>query len=318
METIDSVAKSKPVFIPPTSVQPGGGLCVSLELAWGRLRRSWLRRFRSGYVQQMAAKRQGECQNCHHDIIDARDLKYVRNICGFWFREEDDRFLWRGRLGLTRIGLVEVICSSIVLGILFSCLVIAGFIWTLVWLLLPIVAAVWFLAIYFFRDPERVIPADANALVSPADGTVTDVGEVAEPDFPGGRAFRVGIFLSIFSVHVNRIPRSGRVVGLRYYPGSFLDARRPEAALRNEQLWIDLEETDSHRLVRVKQISGAVARRIVCWLKLGESVQKGQRLGMIKFGSRTEVYVPMDANLDVKVAVGDKVRGGATVLLRRT
>ena len=220
------------------SVQPGGGLCVNLELAWGRLRRAWLRRFRPGYVKQMVDRRQGECRNCPHNIIDVRDLKYVRNVCGYWFREEDDPYLWRGRLGLARIGLIEVICSSIVLGALFACLAIAGFIWNLVWLLLPIVAVVWFLAIYFFRDPERVIPADADALVSPADGTVTDVGEVAEPDFPGGKAFRVGIFLSVFSVHINRVPRSGRVVGLRDYPGSFLDARRPEAALRNEQLWI--------------------------------------------------------------------------------
>src|SRR5258707_1041077 len=84
--------------VTPACVQPGGGWCLSLELAWGRLRRAWLRRFRPGYVRRMAEKRQGECPNCPHDIIDPRDLKWYRNVCGYWFRPEDDRFRWRGRL----------------------------------------------------------------------------------------------------------------------------------------------------------------------------------------------------------------------------
>src|SRR5262249_28042798 len=138
--------------------------------------------------------------------------------------------------------------------------------------------------------------------------------EVDEPDYPGGRAFRVGIFLSVFNVHVNRVPRTGKVVALRYLPGAFLDARDRECGVRNEQMWIDLEEAGTGRLVRVKQIAGAIARRIVCCLRQGEEVTAGARFGMIKFGSRTELYVPAGEALDVRVKVGDAVKGGSTVL----
>ena len=117
-------------------------------------------------------------------------------------------------------------------------------------------------------------------------------------------------------MHVNRIPRSGRVAGIRYFPGAFLDARHKECATRNEQLWLDLEEDGTGRLVRVKQISGAIARRIVCWARLGEHLERGERFGMIKFGSRTELLVPADQGLQVLVKVGDKVKGASTVLAR--
>src|SRR5262245_6382819 len=284
-----------PVSTPvsPESVQPGGGWCMNLELAWGRLRRSWLRRFRPGYVRRMADKRQGRCPDCPHDIIDPRDLKFVRNVCGYWFRAEDDPFRWRSRLGLARMGLAEVVCFSLIFAAVTALAVLGGmFIHEAIWLALPVVVLFWCFIISFFRDPERAIPADPNLLVSPADGRVTHIGEVDAPDFPGGRAFRIGIFLSIFNVHVNRVPRSGRVVNVRYFPGCFLDARREESAVCNEQLWVDLEEEGTGRQVRIKQISGAVARRIVCWLKPDEAVQAGDRYGMIKFGSRTEVLVP--------------------------
>src|SRR5437879_4882956 len=100
---------------PLTSIQPGGGFCMRLELAWGRFRRALLRRFRPGYVRTMLAKRQGHCENCPHDIIDSRDLKFYRNVCGYWFRDEDDRFKWRGRLRLARAGLAELIGFSLIL-----------------------------------------------------------------------------------------------------------------------------------------------------------------------------------------------------------
>src|SRR5262249_46905799 len=154
------------------------------------------------------------------------------------------------------------------------------------WLLVPFVLLAWAFILYFFRDPDRDIPTSRNALVSPADGKVTFVGEVEDPDFAGGRAFRISIFLSIFNVHVNRSPRTSQVVSVRYFPGRFLDARKAECAVRNEQLWIDLEESDPPRRIRVKQISGAIARRIVCWLRPGDTVWAGERFGMIKFGSR--------------------------------
>jgi phosphatidylserine decarboxylase len=316
MATLQHSPLPTPVF--PGSVQPGGGLCMSIELAWGRLRRQFLRRFRPAYVQTMLTKRQGECPHCPHDIIDPRDLKFCRNVCGYWFWPEDDHFQWRGRLGLARAGLAEVLIFSLLLGPLTGALALGG--WVLHWSLWALAAAVflvWIEVVMFFRDPERDIPADPQALVSAADGVVTHVEEVDDADFPGGRALRISVFLSIFNVHVNRLPRDGKVVALRYFPGAFLDARHADCAQRNEQLWIDLQEP-SGRLVRVKQISGAIARRIVCWLKLGEEVTKGARLGMIKFGSRTDVLVPVGAGdrPEVLVKVGDTVYGGSTVLLR--
>ena len=111
---------------------------------------------------------------------------------------------------------------------------------------------VWLETVYFFRDPEREIPKAADALVSPADGTVTNVEEIDDPDFPGVRALRISIFLSIFNVHVNRVPRTGKIAQIRYFPGAFLDAREPESAVRNEQLWIDMVE-ENGRPLRVNE-----------------------------------------------------------------
>jgi phosphatidylserine decarboxylase len=317
MATLDTQAVRDLPSTTPASVQPGGGFCMSLELAWGRLRRALLRRFRPGYVRRMADKRQGHCPGCPHDIIDPRDLKYVRNVCGYWFRPEDDRFRWRSRLGLARAGLAEVVFFSLLYLAASLLLGAAGAVvhWAF-WLPLPLLFILWLEVPFFFRDPERRIPTDPAAVVSPADGTVTHMGEVEDADFPGGRAFRVGIFLSVFNVHVNRVPHAGRVVALRYIPGAFLDARHPECPVRNEQLWIDLEEGTPPRRFRVKQISGAIARRIVCWLRPGEEVKTGERFGMIKFGSRTELLLPPAEVKEVLVKVGDKVKGGATVLLR--
>lgn len=290
---------------------------MNLELTWGRFRRQFLRRYRPDYVQQMLAKRQGECPNCPHDIIDPRDLKFYRNVCGYWFRPEDDAFRDRGQLGLARMGLAEVVVASVLFaGTFLLVMLLAIAVHEIFFVLLFPAGAIYALVLFFFRDPERPIPADPSALVSPADGTITDIGEVAEPDFPGGRAFRIGMFLSVFNVHVNRIPRGGRVKQLRYYPGEFLDARHGECGVRNEQLWIDLEDAETGQPVRVKQIAGKIARRIVCWLRPGEEVRAGERLGMIKFGSRTEVYLPVGTPVEILVKVGDTVQGGNSVLLR--
>ena len=299
----------------PTCSQPGGGFCVQLELAWGKLRRACLRRLFPGHVRRMAEQRQGDCPNCVHDIIDSRDLKYTRPACGFWFRAQDDDFAWRDRLGFARAGLAELFLFSVVLALLGGGLLAAALLlhWAF-YLPLTMVALGWLEIVWFFRDPERIIPDDPAALLSPADGTVTHVEEVAEPSFSGGRALRISIFLSIFNVHVNRIPRISQVVRVRYFPGAFLDARNPDSAARNEQLWLDLEEPNG-RPLRVKQIAGAVARRIVCWLKAGDTLEAGQRFGMIKLGSRTEILVPAGDVADVCVRVGTKVRGGTTVLL---
>lgn len=290
---------------------------MRLELAWGHVRRPFLRIFRPGYVRRMASVRLGECPGCPHQIVDPRDLKYHRNVCGYYFREEDDPFQWRNQLGFARAGLAEVVCWSVLfLGLLAFLLVAVNLIHPAFWGPIPLIVLFWAFTLYFFRDPERAIPGDTRALVSPADGTVTHVEEVDEPDFPGGRALRISIFLSPFNVHVNRVPRSATVVGLRYFPGRFVDARRPDSGQINEQFWVDLEEHNPPRRLRVKQVSGAIARRIVCTLKMGEQVWVGDRMGMIKFGSRTDVLLPACDTVEVLVKVGDTVQGGTTVLLR--
>jgi phosphatidylserine decarboxylase len=310
--------ETPPTLVPApiTSAQPGGGTCMQLELAWGHCRRALLRFFRPNYVRHTLTVRRGTCPDCPHDVIDARDLKFYRNVCGFYFLPEDDRFAWRGRLRLARYGLAELVCFSVIFSALFVVLAyLAAWYGAAFWFPAGAVALAWLFVLSFFRDPERIVPADPDLVVSPADGTVDHVGETAEPDFPTGRAVRISIFLSVFNVHVNRVPRTGRVTSLTYYPGGFLDARHPECGVRNEQFWIDLEDGRGQR-IRVKQVAGAIARRIVCWLRPNEEVTAGARFGMIKFGSRTDVLVPADAVAMVVVKVGDKVRGGATGLLR--
>ncbi|MFO0879089.1 MAG: phosphatidylserine decarboxylase [Gemmataceae bacterium] len=301
---------------PVASIQPGGGFCFNLERAWGRTRRTLLRRFFPGYVQAQLAKRQGSCPDCPHDIIDGRDLKLLRNVCGYRFRPEDDRFAWRGRLGLVRAGLAEILCASVVLlPLLAAGAALAWWVHPAGWALVAVLAVLWLFALAFFRDPHRVVPTEPNALVSPADGVVTHLEEVDDPGFPG-KAFRVSIFLSVFDVHVNRVPRAGRVSRVAYYPGEFLDARASACPVRNEQLWLDLDDAQLGCMVRIKQIAGAIARRIVCWVAVGESLAAGERYGMIKFGSRTEVLIPAERVASVAVRIGQTVRGGRDVLLR--
>jgi phosphatidylserine decarboxylase len=316
MATIEQSPARQMTPTSPSGVQPGGhSLATHLEVAWGRLRRAFLRRFRPSYVQQMAAKRQGQCPDCCHDIIDSRDLKFCRNVCGYHFGPDDDPYRRRGLLPLARAGRAEVVFFTVLLlGLAVVCGGLAFVHWSF---LLGAVAAVglWIFIVSFFRDPERTIPTDTDALLSPADGTIIGVEEVDEPDFPGGRAFRVSIFLSPFNVHLNRVPRTGKVVTLRYFKGCFVAATRGDCDKVNEQFWLDIEEP-SGRLLRVKQVAGAVARRIVCWVRLNEEVKAGERYGMIKLGSRTDVLMPVGEPKEVLVKPGDSVRGGATVLLR--
>jgi phosphatidylserine decarboxylase len=166
--------------------------------------------------------------------------------------------------------------------------------------------------LYFFRDPERAVPADPHIIVSAADGLVVDVKEMDEPDFQLGRRLRIAVFLSVFDVHVNRSPVEGRVKSTKYKSGQFLDVRHVDASTRNEALaW--LLETE-HGPVAVRQIAGLVARRIVPWAKEGSALARGQRFGMIRFGSRTEVFLPVGCTPLVKP--GDRVEGAATPIAR--
>ena len=173
------------------------------------------------------------------------------------------------------------------------------------------------LVVWFFRDPERLVPREPGILVAPADGTVMDVSELDEPHYLKGRALRVGIFLSPLNVHVNRMPCDGVVEHLQYRVGEFLPAYDPRAPERNESQEVGLRVGEGERLL-VKQISGILARRIVCEAREGESFTRGQRYGMIKLGSRTELYVPAGGGYAAAVQVGQKVVGGMTVLARRT
>jgi phosphatidylserine decarboxylase len=173
------------------------------------------------------------------------------------------------------------------------------------WAILPILLACFFL--WFFRDPERAIPQEPDALVSPADGKVTDISTVVVGQ---EKRLRVSIFLSVFDVHVNRSPIGGVVRDSRYQSGKFLDARSPDCADLNEQNIVTVEG-DSQTVV-FKQIAGLLARRIVFHPKVGDRLVRGQRVGLIKFGSRTDVL--FDAGARVNVKVGDRVKGGASIL----
>lgn len=165
---------------------------------------------------------------------------------------------------------------------------------------------------YFFRDPDRVAPADPLAVVAAADGVVADIREIDEPEFAKKRMKRVGIFLSVFNVHTNKAPIEGKVVYSQEHRGLCLDARSQDCSEKNaSRTWAF--QNDRTTLV-VRQLTGLIARRIVGWSKVGDTVQKGDRFGMIRFGSRTEVYVPLDAEITTKV--GDRVEGGVTVIAR--
>ena len=189
------------------------------------------------------------------------------------------------------------------------------------WLLLLVpVLPLGGLLILFFRNPRRAAPP-GPVLVAPADGRVIEVSVVDEPEYIGGPAHKVGIFLSIFNVHVNRAPVSGQVDYARHRPGRYLDARDPRSAVENESRSTGIVSTEpgtEGRKVLVRQISGAIARRIICPLEAGQAVEKGRLMGMIKYGSRTELYVSAagGAAPEVVVKVGDRVRGGETVLYR--
>jgi len=166
--------------------------------------------------------------------------------------------------------------------------------------------------LYFFRNPERVIAEDDRMILSPADGKVMEVKEIYDDSFINGHAIKVTIFLSIFNVHVNRSPISGEIKYREYRPGKFFPAFKSHASELNERNTIGIENDELKVLVH--QITGFVARRIVCWVDENDFVEKGERFGLIKFGSCTEIIVP--CNVEVMVGVGQIVKGGKTIIGR--
>jgi phosphatidylserine decarboxylase len=175
-----------------------------------------------------------------------------------------------------------------------------------------LVALLLLFVCYFFRDPERVVPVDEAIVVSAADGLVVSVEEYDEPDFHLGPMIRIAVFLSVFDVHVNRSPVAGVVKSTVYKAGQFLDVRHPDSSTRNEcrSWWLET----AHGSVAVRQIAGLIARRIVAWSEEGSVLMRGERFGMIRFGSRTEVFLPVGCTVLVKP--GDRVAGASTPIAR--
>jgi phosphatidylserine decarboxylase len=179
------------------------------------------------------------------------------------------------------------------------------------WLAL-VFAALFLFTVVFFRDPDRQVPVGANLIVAAADGRVSDIVEFDEKEVLKTRTRRVGIFLSIFDVHTNRAPIDGRIVYRQHHEGLCLDARDADCPAKNEAMTWAFENL--RVTIVVRQLTGAIARRIVAWAGVGDELKKGQRFGMIRFGSRTELYLPLEAEILVKT--GDHVSGGSTVIAR--
>lgn len=305
-----------------TSIQPGGGAVMQLELLWGRWRRWWLKTFRRGYVTRMSELRRGDGSFCPHEVLDPRDVKFYCNQGERLWDPSDDPFAGRDRLPFARIGLAELLLGS--LATFGPAALLAG--WTfhaqlegvpayVLWTLVSAFVVIGLLVVWFFRDPERKVPEGAGLIVSPADGVIASIDEREGDEFVEGPVVVVGIFLSIFNVHLNRMPVAGRVIGLKYTQGKFLNALRPASARENEQLAARIEANAApYRRLIVRQIAGAIARRIVCWVKPGDELDRGERFGMIKFGSRTELVLPREKGLEIKVKIGQKVHAGASVL----
>jgi phosphatidylserine decarboxylase len=167
--------------------------------------------------------------------------------------------------------------------------------------------------LYFFRDPQRIVPSDPKTVVSPADGFVIEIKEMSPPDVSSLDVLyrRISVFMTVFDVHVNRSPCSGKILKVHHEPGKFLAAQKSDAPLRNERNTVIIETSQGERIV-VVQVAGLIARRIVFWHQEGSEIRKGERIGMIRFGSRVDLYVPL--NWEVKVSRGQRVKAGETIL----
>lgn len=175
-----------------------------------------------------------------------------------------------------------------------------------------VLLALW--VAYFFRDPERNGPRGESLVIAPADGRIVNITEVDEPAFLGGRAIRVSIFMNVFNVHVNRYPVSGTVAYTHYNPGKFINAAAEKASLENEQMSVGIVHSTDR--VMMRQIAGLIARRIVTYSQVGDAARQGDRMGLIRFGSRVDVFLP--TNAQVRVRVGQHSEAGMTILAELT
>lgn len=298
-----------------------------------KLRRYWLVTARPEFVRKSRLLRDGECRRCgrccaiafacpqfdadgckihgnHYRQckafpIDARDTRLIAGLgkpCGFSFRAAAPKAVPLAVHG------AKAMLIALALSV---AAVVMAFFWIGWWALVLLTPALF--VAYFFRDPERFAEdLPPGAVLAPADGKVVAVSDARMP-IAGGPALVIDIFLSVFNVHINRSPVAGKVADLRYERGKFLNALKSHAARENENNVIAIDTADG-RHFEVKQISGAIARRIVCTVKPGDSLVAGERLGMIKFGSRTQLFLPVDAHLRVSVEPGSRVKAGQTVL----
>jgi phosphatidylserine decarboxylase len=201
-------------------------------------------------------------------------------------------------LAVVGMGLIALFVGSVIVGISTSLVVL--------WLVFVA------FTLYFFRDPEARVPAGPGLVLSPGHGRVDVIDELDEPVFMGGRCRRISMFLSVFDVHVQNTPVAGRVVFLRHQAGKFLNAMALESATENENVLIGFESADGGRKIGVRLIAGLIARRILPWVKAGDEVASGERMSLIQFGSRVDVYLPLSAKIQARL--GDKVVGGESVL----
>ena len=254
-------------------------------------------------------------------IVDSPELMAGQFARPFLLIEPPQEFsIADMRIPLTKYGLPQVVVYPTAVLVFMVVLWFSAHPTTPVWVVQYVEIAlgvVFIWALSFFRDPERTVPQDKNLLLAPADGTITDIETVDENEFIKGKALRIGIFLSIFDVHINRSPCRGKVEKITYREGQYLDARKAESGRVNESngIWLTRIESPNDKLI-VRQISGAIARRIVCKAMVGDELLIGERFGMIKFGSRTELYVPLRDDVRCLVKTGDKVKAGLTPMIR--
>lgn len=305
-----------------------------LRQLFSKLRRYWLVTARPEFVRKSLLLRDGECRRCGrccavafacpHFVsdscnihgnhyrqckafpIDARDTRLIAGLggeqCGFSFRAAAPKAVPLAVHGVRAMLIALVLSVAAAVG---------AFFWVGWWALVLLTPALF--VAYFFRDPERFAEdLPPGAVLAPADGKVVAVSDTRMP-IAGGPALMIDIFLSVFSVHINRSPVAGKVADLRYERGKFLNALKSHAARENENNVIAIDTADGRHL-ELKQISGAIARRIVCTVKPGDTLLAGERVGMIKFGSRTQLFLPSEAVLRVSVQPGSRVKAGQTIL----
>lgn len=210
-------------------------------------------------------------------------------------------------LVITLVLVMFVPLAGLLATLIGSAMVVISIMLFLVWIVFAI------FTLYFFRDPNARVPADKNAVVSPGHGKVDVVDITSEPAFMGGECQRVSIFLSVFNVHVQNAPVGGRVAHFKYTEGQFLNAMKTESATHNENVLIGFEASEPKGTkVGIRLIAGLIARRIVPWVETGTEVKRGDRISLIQFGSRVDVYLPRSAT--IKIKIGDHVVGGQTIL----